>query len=614
MSTDASYDTKLRIKQAIDIVDLVGSYLQLQRSGRIYKALCPWHDDTRPSLQVNQERQSFKCWVCNIGGDVFTFVERYENVSFREALALLAERAGVPLHTGRPSGRTTVAAADDKPKLLKAHQWAVEQFHRCLVADPAAAPARQYLAERHLTDESIRGFRLGFSPGDWEWLLKQTKGTPYTAADLEAVGLAVRRRNGPGHFDRFKDRVLFPIFDLQGRAVGLGGRVLPELAPPDAAKYINTPDSPLFSKHKLLYGLDLAKDAIRKQQTALVMEGYTDVIVAHQCGFANAVAVLGTALGREQIRLLKSFGERVRIVLVLDGDEAGRKRTKEVLELFVAERADLRVLTLPDQLDPCEFLLARGSAALATLVDAAVDGLEHAFQSATAGLDLAGDVHAASVALEELVSTIAKAPRPHAQEDHLREQSFLVRLARSFRIPEEEVRKRLSAVRQKGVARPAAAASTLPPSPAERLDPLERELLELLVRAPAHPLLVEGLVELDHLQNELARRLFARWRQLTAAGVLADQPRLLLEFDDAEIKTVLVELDDLAARKPLDDVTAAIRDVAAALERRRHSSRRHSSLAALKDGKLAEDDALALLRQIELQEKTRHGISAPTDG
>src|SRR5262249_38955471 len=203
-------------------------------------------------------------------------------------------------------------------------------------------------------------------------------------------GLVAQRQNGNGHYDRFRGRVLFSIRDVQGRPVGVGGRILPG-AKPDTAKYINSPETPLFSKSSLLYALDHAKDSFAKTRTALVMEGYTDCLVAHQFGFGNAVAVLGTALGDRHLHLLRRYVDR--IVLVLDGDEAGRRRTDQILELFVAEQMDLRVLTLPDNLDPCDFLLQRGSDEFAKLLAGAVEALDHEFQRQLSAISAEGGTH-----------------------------------------------------------------------------------------------------------------------------------------------------------------------------------------------------------------------------
>ncbi len=399
-------------------------------------------------MQVNSERQSFRCWVCDVGGDIFSFIMRIEGVEFPEALRMLADRANIALDDAPRSA----AAADDKRLLYQAMAWADEQYHACLLDDTAAQVARDYLVQRHVSSESMRRFQLGFAPDDWNWLAERATGTPYSLPVLERIGLVNRRRQGPGYYDRFKGRVLFPIFDAQGRAVGLGGRVLPQLAGPDTAKYLNSPETPLFAKSKLLYGLNLARDAIRKTSTALVVEGYTDCIAAHQFGFENCVAVLGTALGAGHVQLLRRYADRVRVVLVLDGDEAGRRRAKEVLELFVSANVDLRVLTLPDDADPADYLLAHGADAFGRLVDRSADALTHAFQSETDGIDLQADVHASSAALERLVATIAKAPRLRADtqvEDRLREEKFLQRLAADFRVPEAQVRQLVTQLRRK---------------------------------------------------------------------------------------------------------------------------------------------------------------------
>jgi len=234
---------------------------------------------------------------------------------------------------------------------------------------------------------------------------------------------------------------------------------LPELGTASPAKYVNSPETPLFTKSKLLYGLDLARETLRKTRTALVMEGYTDVIVAHQYGFTNAVAVLGTALGESQIRLLKAHADR--IVLVLDGDEAGTKRANEVLELFIAQQADLRILTLPENLDPCDYLHKYGAEAFSELLAAnAVDALDHAFEVTTRGIDVEHDVHGVGQAIERLLGIVAKAPRLSGEtrgDARIQEQKIVQRLAGKFRVDEQELRRRLTALRRRAAARPLAA-------------------------------------------------------------------------------------------------------------------------------------------------------------
>ncbi|HTU24807.1 MAG TPA: DNA primase [Pirellulales bacterium] len=628
-------DAKERVRQAVDIVDLVGSYLSLRREGRGYKALCPWHDDSRPSLQVNPDRQSFKCWVCDIGGDVFSFIMQIEGVTFPEALNLLAERAGITLDRGPRSP----AGALDKRSLYAAMQWAAGRWHKLLLDDPTAGPAREYLTQRGISAESIARFQLGFAPDSWSWLVEAARGTSHVPPVLEKIGL-VRSKSGGGQYDWFRGRLMFPICDAQGRAVGAGGRVLPGIADDKSApgaKYVNSPETPLYSKSNLLYGLHLAREAIRKTHTALVMEGYTDVIIAHQCGFANAVSVSGTALGAQQIRMLQRFADRLRIVLVLDGDAAGRRRANEVLELFVAENADVRVLTLPDGLDPCDFLLSRGAEAFAALIDAAPDALTHAERDLTAGIDLARDVHAASDALEQMLRIVAKGPRLVAStttDDRLREAKILQRLAMDFRIPEEQLRSRLTQLRRPtstpqranapNAGEAAGGGNSRGPrgggeqnGPRPKKIPLsawERELLELVLAAPAIVERAAESVKPSHLSGSFAREIYARALELSAAGVVPDFARLLLEFDDVEVKNLLVELDEQARLKPAGEFDVRLQDVLTSFHHRVGAAEMQTHTARLKQQQLPEDEALELLLKIQQQVQNRQGISAPTDG
>ena len=358
-------DVREQIRQSTDIVELIGSYLQLRRQGRGFVALCPWHNDKRPSLQVNPQRQSWKCWVCDVGGDAFSFVMQREGVDFREALQILADRAGIELTRNRQP-KAPPGSPQDKRTLYRAMQWAEEQFHSCLLHAGEAGPARDYLQKRSISAESMERFRLGFSPPGWSWLLDRARATEFSAQVLEAVGLCARSEKTGGYYDRFRDRVLFPIRDLQSRPIAFGGRILPGEGEGKAAKYINSPETRLFSKSDNLYGLDVARDIVAKQREVVVVEGYTDTVIAHQFGVTNAVAVLGTALGPRHIQILRRFADR--IVLVLDGDEAGRRRTNEILELFLAAQVDVRILTLPQGLDPADFLLESGAEAFQELL------------------------------------------------------------------------------------------------------------------------------------------------------------------------------------------------------------------------------------------------------
>jgi DNA primase len=626
VSSAASHDIKERIRQAVDIVELVGGYLQLRREGRNYKALCPWHDDTRPSLQVNPERQSFKCWVCDIGGDIFSFMMKMENVEFPEALAMLAERAGVPLKTvrtspGRPGGDT-----DEKRALYQAMAWAEDRFHQCLLEAPEAEPARRYLAERQITADSIKRYRLGFAPDRWDWLIKQGLNTSIPSKVLETVGLIVRKQDGAGHYDRFRGRVLFPIRDVQGRPVAVGGRILPQLATDNPAKYVNSPETPLFSKSSMLYGMDSARDAIARTRVAVVMEGYTDTIIARQFGFDNTVAVLGTALGERHIRLLRRFADS--ITLVLDGDEAGQRRANEILGLFVAEQVDLRIVTLPDGLDPADFLLQRGPDAFRQFLESAVDAVEHKLSTLSHRLGPRPTMHQIHQALEEMLTTLAGAPRLQAgttTQSRLREHQVLARLSRQYGVAEEELRLRLRDIRRR--TKPAGAPDG-ESSVGQNAAPLsltgwERELLEIVLLEPEAVPAAAEVIPPDEMESPIAERIFTRCCELSRDGISPDFDRLLLEFDEPAIKNLLVDLDEHGRAKTLDEKgnmkpaaepAVRLRDLLDTLRRRGHQRNVDAQAKVLRDGQHSADEELALLEQLIEQERTRQGISSPTDG
>lgn len=447
MSFSIDNDVKDRIRTAVDIVDLVGSYVQLRRQGANFVGLCPFHEDRRPSFNVNPARQTWKCWVCDLGGDVFSFLMEKERVSFVEALQMLADRSGVALPAKPVAGKNRNSDPSVKKSMYEAMAWAVETFHRCFLNDPIATEARSYLADRGINADSVERFKIGYSPDSWNWLGDQAGKKGYSADLLESVGLLVKSDRGT-HYDRFRGRLLFPINDPQGRPISIGGRVLPGAAK-DQAKYVNCNETRLYHKSHQLYALDIARESIQKNHAAVVMEGYTDVIMAYQHGVKNAVACCGTALGENHIGLLRRYCDTV--VLLLDGDEAGQKRTNEILELFIAAQMDLRVATLPDDLDPCDFLLERGGEAMQAVLAKTVDALEHKLTIACRGFDPINDTHRANVALEQVLGLLAKASRINLLQDEsvrMRQNQILNRLSRQFGIETLTLRERLESLRK----------------------------------------------------------------------------------------------------------------------------------------------------------------------
>jgi DNA primase len=619
VSLSALQDAKEQVRQAVDIVELVGGYIALRRQGRGYVGLCPWHDDSRPSLQVNPERQSFKCWVCDVGGDVFSFVMRAEGLEFREALEMLAERAGISL---APAAKPQVEGESqfDRRTLLRAMAWAEEQFHQCLLRTPEAEPARRYLTDRGITSESAKSFRLGFSPPDWDWLLKRGGEAPWSPAVLERVGLVGKRDSG-GYYDRFRGRLMFSIRDVRSRTIAFGGRVLPEFARDNDAKYVNSPETPLFNKSSHLYALDLARDAIAQEKCVLVMEGYTDVIMAHQHGVRHAVAVLGTALGEKHVPLVRRFTDS--ITLVLDGDAAGQSRTMDILDnllaLFVAHEIDLKILSLPEGADPCDVISSHGSDEFRRLLAQSVDALQHKILAVTNGLVPGADAHRSSQAVESILATLARAlPAARASSAALvREQQVLVRLARQFGHPEDSLRSRLKALRRSmassvGAPRSIDSAGSAPPTP--RASAWDRELIEMVLHQPeALSALVEH-VQLDDIDSPSARELFRLAAGLHHAGSPAGFEQLMSLTDDESAKSLLVDCDEHGSLKAASDFRQRLRDLLFRLEHRRQEPRHQNILADFNQRRLDEAAELESLKTLYHDLSRRQAGPAPTDG
>ncbi len=357
-----------QVKAASDIVAVVGSYIPVTSAGKVFKAVCPFHDDTRPSLDVDPQRQRYKCWSCGAHGDVFSFTMHQEKVGFKEARALLAAKVGIKLdepQTPQDYQRT---------RLLDVMRWAQAKYaYQYLEAD-AGEDARKYMGERKLSGKSVRDFGVGFAPITGDWLVKLAIAEGIPADVLVEVGLTATREGQRGHYDRFRDRVMFPIKDVRGQVVGFGGRIMPNN--PLAArgpKYYNSAETPLFHKSELLYGLDLARHA--NAGYLAVVEGYTDVMMAHQCGVPQVVATMGTALNAKHVAQLRRYVPKV--VLLYDADAGGYTGVDRALEMFISQDVELAVATLPEGLDPCDLLVRpNGIETFQKVLTSAVDALD----------------------------------------------------------------------------------------------------------------------------------------------------------------------------------------------------------------------------------------------
>ncbi|NBU40237.1 MAG: toprim domain-containing protein [Planctomycetia bacterium] len=559
-------DLRERVRETIDIADVVGSYISLRRAGRGLVGLCPWHDDARPSLQVNPERQTYRCWVCNIGGDVFNFVMRMEKLEFREALEQLADRCGIAL----PRGRGGISA-DDKANLRDTLAWAAARYRDCLRQAAEAAPARSYLAGRGLSAATLDHFDVGFVPAAWDWLLRQAALAGISAATLAAAGLVVARNDGNGHYDRFRGRVIFPIRDAQGRCIAFGGRVLP--GSDDPAKYVNSPETPLFSKRR----------------------------------------VLGTALGAEHAKVLRRYADRV--VLVLDGDEAGRRRADEILDLLLAEPIDVRIARLPSGADPCDYLTAEGRDAFEQVLEAAIDPLDYRMDAALARLRPDAGDDAALEAIDSVLRALAAAGRGPdvTPRVRLREDQVLGRLGRRFGLARDTLRARLLELRRAADG-PDRAAQATDPESLPALPAWDREVIEVLVGVPGSTGLIVRQIGGAGVDSRACRQVLEVAERLHAEGREVGLGSLLLEITDPSLQSLLVAVDEASAARPTDPQDR-LRHLEDALHRRAAERRATASARALSttDGLDTRTEA-ELLERLVAERRVAQGMSDPKDG
>lgn len=375
-----SEDIKLEIKYKNDIETVVAPYVTLKRRGKNLVGLCPFHNEKTPSFTVYPENGSFYCFGCGVGGDVFTFISLAENLDYMEAVRLLAQRAGVNL----PEDGFDDSLAKLKSRILEANREAA-RFYYAYLCSPGGNWAKEYLKGRGLVDETIKHFGLGAAPDAWDGLIKHLRAKGFNESEMEAANLISKGRNG-GYYDRFRNRVMFPVIDLRGNVVAFSGRARPgdDAA---AAKYVNTSDTLVYKKSNHIYGLNFAK-AYCADRVVLV-EGNMDVVSLHQAGIQNAVAALGTAFGETQAVLLSRYAKE--IVLTLDADAAGQKAVRRALETLKNSNINIRVLVLPDGKDPDEFIKKHGAGRFKALLDGAVSDVEYKLAVAAEGLDLETD-------------------------------------------------------------------------------------------------------------------------------------------------------------------------------------------------------------------------------
>ena len=518
-------DILQRIRDATDIVDLVSEHVQLTKRGRNFFGICPFHDEKSPSFSVDPDRQIYHCFGCGVGGNAFKFIQEIDRVTFVEAVKFLAERTGIALPERSGPSREETEAADE---IYRANDLAQKYFHHLLLNDEVGTSAREYLQARRLTGETIARFGLGYAPPEWDALLKVAGRRGLSPQILERAGLALPRSKGSGHYDRFRDRVAFPIANLSNRIIAFGARAL---QPDQEPKYLNSPETPIYHKGRVLYGLSDTRDAIRRRDAVLVVEGYMDLLSLVQAGIEHVTATSGTALTEDQCRTLARYARQV--VLLFDGDAAGSTAAMRGLEVILGTGLDVRVVSLPTRHDPDTFVQEHGPDALLKQAENAQSVLDFYLEQLAQQHDLSS-VEGKAHAIERLKPLLAK-PR-----DAVRRDLLLREVAERLSVDEQSLRHDLQAsIRRPQQSRQAPAE----PSPTAVPDPPRHELefMGLLLNFPQ--LIPESVREFapdtltDARTQTLCRTLFDHH----AHGKAIDLGMIISELEDDALARLVAQ-------------------------------------------------------------------------
>ncbi len=537
-----------QIRAASDIVDVIGAALPLKRAGTNFVALCPFHKEKSPSFNVNPQKQIFYCFGCHKGGDVFAFVRDYENLSFIEAVRRLAERAHIPLVMENNP------AADQqqfvKETLLNIHEQITQRWQSALANEASGQIARDYLAKRGVSEEAVKLFRLGYAPEEWDDTVNWAKSKGFDLALVEKAGLVVKKEETGRHYDRFRGRLMFPICDEQGRVIGFSGRILS--GDEKIAKYVNSPETPIFTKGKVFFGLDKSKRALLDAGRVIICEGQLDLIACYMAGIKNVVAPQGTALTGAHTRILKRYVPEV--VLCFDSDNAGQNAAIRSLDDLLASGLAIRVATVPAPHDPDSYIKEFGGPAMQAVLDRAESFFEFYLTRLCKLNDITSDRGRMAV-----VAAMSEAVRKAAND--VLTDSCVQRTAQRLGLSPDSVRKEFKKVPTQKFT-PAseeepifdeATPAVTPPST------VEFWLLKLVFLGDEQIDQVAALVQLDWVTHPQVNQLVARRLRDHAEGRWNGAAALLSELEDESQRTLLASA--LADPRPIANFDQELKDV-----------------------------------------------------
>ncbi|MBZ9569654.1 DNA primase [Patescibacteria group bacterium] len=485
------------IKNRLDIVKVISSYIKLKKAGANYKALCPFHSEKKASFFVSPARQIWHCFGCQKGGSIFNFVMEIEGVEFGDALRILARRAGVKLKREDPKLRT------ERQKTYEICELSSRFFQRQLEGSKTGLEAKKYLLARGITEESIKKWQIGYAPDSWHGLSDFLVSQGYAREEIEKAGLAIKNEKG-NFYDRFRGRITFPIFNLNSQPIGFGGRIFTQKESEEIAKYINTPNTLLYDKSRILYGLDKAKMEIRKRDFSILVEGYIDVIMSHQIAFENVIATSGTALTPYQLKILKRYSEN--ILTAFDMDIAGDWATRRGIDLAQNLGFDVKIITMPEGSDPAD-IISQNQKKWKELVESSKSILDFYFETTFSKSDKKTPRGKKEIS-KVLLPVIKRIP------NKIEQSHWIQQLSKNLEVREEDV---MAELRKIKIEKPEIEVETLPPQKS-RKERLEERLVTLILKSPENfsliskkdfeffsPLISETLSylkkEIHHIEN-----------------------------------------------------------------------------------------------------------------
>ncbi|MCI0493646.1 DNA primase [candidate division KSB1 bacterium] len=545
-----------QVRDATDLVALISNYLTLKKSGKGFSGLCPFHTDSSPSFHVNPNSQLYYCFGCQKGGNAFNFLMEIEKMSFTEAVEFLAEKAGIAL----PKTKVDDRLEKEKEALYFVNRWAANFFFKNLLS-PAGKSALQYIQGRGISQEMIKMFGLGFSLPEWDGLLKQAQKDSVSQEVLFKAGLIIKR-NGGGYYDRFRGRFMIPIVDLYKKVLGFGGRKMVE---DDSPKYINSPETPIYQKGQILFGLYQSRDTIKKQDQAIFVEGYTDLISLFQAGIKNVVATSGTALTAAQAKLIRRFTEN--IILLYDADMAGSNAAMRGADIFLDEGLEVKIVTLTAGHDPDSYIRERGVEYFQQTMSRAKSVIQYKIQTLSTKLDISS-TQGKTQLINAILESIARI------KDSIKQNLALKEVAEHFRLDERALMEQLHRIRKNGQYRAypadnvAARSETITKKQKSKYDLAEEDLVRLVLEDTGWLNFLVKHLELEEIFDLELRSIFSTLFSLAGSNQKITRQTIVNAITDPQLSARLVNLMSTRYGEK-DDRKTLIEDCLVQLKRRR---------------------------------------------